>query len=347
MTSPEPTELLPPIDEPERRGGWLWPAFAVIAIAVLGWLSLDTRNAVNDLRGQLVQRLSDADNAIRQTQATADEAVRETREGLAKLSLLENKLAESQNQQVALEALYQELSRSRDEVSLAEIEDVLELASQQLQLAGNVKAALIALQAVDARLARAENKTRWTQLRQALNKDMERLRALPFVDTVALSARLDNLITAVDNLPLRSDPVDRGETVAPTAVDPEPRLWVRAGHELLRDLGKLVRIRNLEKAEVPLLGPGQAYFLRENLKLRLLQARLALLARSEASYKVDLKQAGEWLAEYFDPQISAVTAARTTVRQLAESPISISPPDISESLAAVRAARTSRDRPAR
>ena len=323
---------------------WLWPAAAFAIIAGLTWLGWDTRNAVNDLRGQLTVKLSEADTYNKQTQAIAGQVRQDTKEALARLSVLENKLAESQNQQVALEALYQELSRNRDEVSLSEIEEVLDLASQQLQLAGNVKSALIAMQSVDAQLARAENKARWTQLRRALNQDMERLRALPFVDTVAISARLDNLMGGIDNLPLLSEPTAQQEAPTALAVAPQRSAFARFGQEILNDLGELVRIRNLGKPDVALIAPSQSYFLRENLKLRLLNARLALLARNEPSYRADLGQAHELLATYFDSKIKAVTTAQTTIRQLGESPISISPPDINESLKAVRAVRLARDK---
>lgn len=343
MLTPSPSDESS-LGKPPRRGSWLIPLVALIAVATLGWAAWDTRHTVNEMRAELAARLVEADTYNRETQAIAKQARQDTKEALAKLSVLENKLGESQNQQVALEAMYQELSRHRDEVSLAAIEEVLELASQQLQLAGNVRAALIALQSVDTRLARADNKSRWTQLRRALNQDMEKLKALPFVDTVAISAKLDSVIASVDNLPLISDPVIAEANPPITPAGGEPRSWKNIGRELMRDLGELIRIRNLGKADVPLLAPSQAYFLRENLKLRLLNARLALLARNDASYKADLKNAAQWLALYFDPKISAVTTARATVRQLAENSISISPPDITDSLNAVRNARLGREK---
>ncbi len=337
------TDGPPPSGKARRRGG-LIPIIALVAIAVLGWAAWDTRNSGEDLRRELAARLVDADTYNKQTQAIANQARQDTKEALAKLSVLENKLGESQNQQIALEALYQELSKNRDDVSLAAIEEVLELANQQLQLAGNVKAALIAMQSVDAQLARADNKSRWTQLRRALNQDMERLKATPFVDTVAISAKLDNLMANIDSLPLLSDSVitEANPPIAP--VGGQPRTWPGIGRELLRDLGELVRIRKLDKADVPLLSPGQAYFLRENLKLRLLNARLALLARNAASYQSDLKHAAQWQALYFDPKTRAVSTAQATLRQLADNSIGVSAPDIADSLNAVRTARLAREK---
>src|SRR5436190_8313572 len=148
---PQATPALPPSHNRGERSTTPIIIGLVAAIA-FGWFAWDTRNTMNEMRAELATKLADADDRSKQTFAAANQARQDTKEALAKLSVLENKLAESQNQQVALETLYQELSKNRDEVSLAEIEDVLDLASQQLQLAGNVKSALIALQSMDAKL---------------------------------------------------------------------------------------------------------------------------------------------------------------------------------------------------
>jgi uroporphyrin-3 C-methyltransferase len=343
VTPPQTVTSSPFPDNHDRRN-FLLPTIGAVALVAFTWFAWDTRNAMNEMRQDLSVRLAQVDDRNKETLAAAAQARQDTKEALAKVSVLENKLAESQNQQVALEALYQELSKNRDEVSLAEIEDVLDLASQQLQLAGNVKSALIALQSVDTKLARADGKSRWTQLRRAINQDMERLKATPFVDTIAISAKLDNLMASIDSLPLLSDPVITEETEPTSPSSTQRSFWARFGREVLSDLGELVRVRNLGKPDVPLLAPSQSYFLRENLKLRLLNARLALLARAESSFKADLNGAAQWLADYFDPKIKAVTTAQATLKQLAENPISISVPDITDSLNAIRAARHSREK---
>lgn len=334
-------------ESPLARRSSAYLIVAVAAAAFFGWFAWDTHNSLNEMRSELTQKLGDANDRAKQTLAIANQARQDTKEGLAKLSVVENKLAESQNQQVALEALYQELSKSRDDISISEIEDVLDLASQQLQLAGNVKSALIALQSVDAKLAKANNKPRWTQLRRAINQDMERLKATPFVDTIAISAKLDSLMTNIDNLPLLSDPVSVRDTQnASFAIEPKG-FWSRFSKEVLVDLGELVRVRNLEKPDVPLLSPSQAYFLRENFRLRLLNARLALLSRNEASFKGDITAASQWLKAHFDTKIKAVTSAQATLKQLAESSISISVPDITSSLEAIHIVRQSNERGSR
>src|SRR5919112_618757 len=103
----------------------------------------------------------------------------------------------------------------------------------------------------------------------------------------------------------------------------------------------------MNQPEVPLLAPSQTFFLRENLKLRLIGARLALLSRDQTSYKADLKAAAEWTAKYYDTREKAVANALTTLRNLHESDITIEMPDISATLDTVRNLRLARERPVR
>jgi uroporphyrin-3 C-methyltransferase len=318
---------------------------AIVAIALIG-LQWYTSNAnVEALRVEVAKKLSEGDTVAKESRVVAEQAREASAEAQVKLGVLETRLAESQSQQIALESLYQELSRNRDEWAFADIEQSLLIASQQLQLAGNVKAALIALQNADARLQRME-RPQFTGLRKAINRDVERLKALPHVDTVGLSVRLDNVIAAVDTLPLAMEvrPPDSVKTEAP----PTPTgAWQRFMSEAWSELKQLVRVQHLDRPEVPLLAPPQAFFLRENLKLRLLGARLALLSRDQASYKSDLKASREWIIRFYDTREKAVGSALGTLRNLHESDISIDMPDVSSTLDALRNLRIARDRPVR
>src|SRR5205823_11366156 len=177
-------------------------------LAALSWL--DARQRIGGTQEELARRLRDIEGDVREARSTARQSLELLREAQAKIGQLESRLSESQSQQLALEALYQELSRNRDEWQLAEIEQVLAIASQQLQLAGNIRAALLALQLAEARLARAD-RPQFVPVRRALARDIERLRATPAVDLPAMTVRLDALIAAVDSLPLAFD--ERAERI--------------------------------------------------------------------------------------------------------------------------------------
>src|SRR5690348_6180892 len=109
-------------------------AIALVVLAVIvAALWYDTRGRIGATQEELARRLRDMEIASRDAQSIARQSQEGLREAQAKLGALEQRVAESQNQQVALEALYQELARNRDEWQLAEIEQVLAIAQQQLQ----------------------------------------------------------------------------------------------------------------------------------------------------------------------------------------------------------------------
>ena len=316
---------------------------AVLLLAGLAWLWFATRTEVVDLRQELAGRLRETDSDSRDARAAARQAQEAVRDAQVRLAQLESRLAESQSQQLALESLYQDLSRGRDEWVLAEVEQILAIASQQLQLAGNVQAALVALQTADARLARSERPS-LIAVRKAMARDIERLKAAPNVDVVGLALRIDQVIAAIEAMPLATD--ER----APAAQPAEPReegFWTRLGIGILDELKQLVRVRNIEQPEAPLLAPTQAYFLRQNLRLRLLNARLALLDRNETILRADLEASNAWLTRYFDTRSKQVIATGATLKQIAASAISIELPSVAESLAAVRSFKSARDKSSR
>jgi uncharacterized protein HemX len=155
------------------------PLLLLIAVAMAAGLAtlfwLDARGRIGATQEELARRCATS----RPTRARRARSRASRRKRCAtptsRVAQLEARLAESQSQQLALEALYQELSRNRDEWQLAEIEQVLAIAQQQLQLAGNVRAALLALQLAEGRLAKSD-RPQFLPVRRALARDIERLK---------------------------------------------------------------------------------------------------------------------------------------------------------------------------
>jgi uroporphyrin-3 C-methyltransferase len=314
-------------------------ALAAVALTVVLWV--DARGRIESTQQEVARRLRDAETDTREARALAKNSQDTLRDAQAHVAQLEARLTESQSQQLALEQLYQELSRNRDEWQLAEIEQVLAIAAQQLQLAGNVRAALLALQLAESRLARTD-RPQFAPIRRALARDIERLKTLPAVDYPAMSMRLDTLLAAVDTLPLayeeRAGPEKKP---APTA---SQGYWSRFVAEVWAELRSLVVVRQMSAPEPPLLAPQQAWFLRENLRLRLLNARLSLLARDEAGYREDLRASQAWVRRYFDPASKQTADALAQLKQLSATSITFEMPNISESLDAVRSFKSRRER---
>jgi uroporphyrin-III C-methyltransferase len=317
---------------------------AIVAVVAVGWLAWDARSGVNAIEATAGGRLAELGAASTQVKASLAQSQSALKDAQARIAELEARVADTQEQRVALEEMYRELSRSADDRVLSEVEQMLVLASQQLQLAGNVRGALAALQAADQRLARAE-KLAATPLRRAITQDMDRLKAVPQLDTAGIAVKLDGLIAQSDTLPLiinETMPVARVASRARYADD--SGAFTRAARDLWDEMKGLVRIRDLETPEAPLLTPAQSYFLRENLKLRLVSARVALLARDEPSFRDDLRAAQALILKYYDPKAKPTVTALATLKQVADSPVTINVPDINTSLAAVRTARAAREK---
>jgi len=344
----EPTLSPAPASAP-RRPSRLLAVMLVLLALIVAALWLDTRGRIDATQDELAKRLRDIETESREARSLGRQAQEGLREAQAKIGALESKLAESQNQQVALEALYQELARNRDEWQLAEIEQVLAIAQQQLQLSGNVRAALLALQLAESRLSRAD-RPQFLPVRRALARDIERLKALPSLDVPGLSLALDRLAASVDALPLafeeRIERLAAAKAAKPAPAVPEEGFLMRFGGELWRELRQLVTVRRVDSAEPPLVPPQQAWFLRENLKLRLLNARVSLLTRDEAGYREDLRTAQNWIQRYFDARAKNSLAALALLKQLSAASVSFEPPSIADSLEAVRGFKARRERKA-
>jgi uncharacterized protein HemX len=316
---------------------------ALVGVIAGAWFVWDVRESVNDMQSTAGGRLAELGAAAAQSRASLMQAQAALKDAQSRIAELEARVADTQEQRVALEEMYRELSRSADDRVLSEVEQALVAASQQLQLAGNVRGALAALQAADQRLARAD-KLAATPLRRAIGQDMDRLKAVPQVDTAGIALKLDNLIGQTDTLPLVIAETVPVRAVARARYADESTGFTRAARDFWDEMKGLVRIRELDNPEAPLISPAQAYFLRENLKLRLLSARVALLARDEPSFREDVKATQAWVAKYFDAKARPTAAALATLKEVSDSPVAINVPDINASLAAVRTARTAREK---
>lgn len=330
-----PDEALP--KSPLWRSPALWLAgAALIGLLALAW---NTHDRLRDLETQLARRIGEFDAASRDARAAAAAANTALADLNRRLASLEARALETQNQQLALNAMYQDLARSADERVVADIEQTLLLAQQQLQLAGNVKAALIGMDAAHTRL-RQLNKPQFAALERAIAQDAERLKLLPAADIPGLNARLEGLILGVDGLKPESE-AEAPPPAAPRKSGPVDTL-ARFTHEAWGEFKSLVRIRRLDHPELPLLTPSQSYFLSQNLKLRLLSARLAALQRDETGFRADLGAARDWVQRYFNRQDKATLAFLASLEELRRAPVAQQDAQISASLKAARATRGSR-----
>lgn len=330
-----------------RRAPSLWAALAFAALVIALTAALYAHHQLAELRRDSARRLTDLELAVARAGETANRADAEARAARERAALLEARLTEEQGQREALEQLYSDLSRGRDDAILVEVERLITMASQELAISGNANTALAALQTADARLARVDN-ARFLPLRRLLGRDIERLKVAPAVDVTGIALKLDQLAGGAENWPLLAEarplvgtsPAVVVEPGSPPAGSTKWEQWVERLRSELGEYRDLIRIRNVETADAVLLNQQQQQLVRQLLKLRLSNARQALLARNDRLYRADLGEAQALMLRYVDVRTPAAAAALALVKQLTTTSLSVDVPQVNDSVAAVRAARS-------
>jgi uroporphyrin-3 C-methyltransferase len=355
-----------------RWAGWTMAGLALACAASL-WLVWSSRERLEVVESALVKRQDAATSQVAEARALAAQAEALSRESATKLALLEARVAETTLQRTQIEDLMQALARSRDENLLADVEAAIRVAVQQSEITGSGQPLASALRQADERLARYEL-PRVERVRRAVLQDLERLRSESVADLPTLAIRIDEVIRQVDDLPLlaaidarrttprsapeglEAEPVTaEGQTAAaqPSKADAEPSAivgvprWLDEGlramtAEVWAEVRELIRVTRVENPSALLLAPDQAYFLRGNLKLRLLNARLALMSRQPDLARADLREAQDMLMRYFDRSSRRVSLAGELLRQTAAQTAQLTVPRPDATLAALAAVQAGR-----
>jgi uroporphyrin-3 C-methyltransferase len=155
--------------------------------------------------------------------------------------------------------------------------------------------------------------------------------------------RLDELARQVDELPLANAVANnRPAGQVREQLPPNPTWLQRSVAVLHEETRALLRVSRIDQPEAVLLAPEQGFFLRENLKLRLLNARLALLSRQTESARADVATAAAALNRYFDPASRKTQAAAGQLQQIQAQMRSVELPRLDETLAALATAAAGR-----
>jgi uroporphyrin-3 C-methyltransferase len=318
-------------------------AVALLALAglVVGAFAWQRLNAIQE---QLARQSADATSDAALARATAKQAQDLALETAAKLAVTEAKLAEVSLQRTQLEELMQSLARSRDENLMVDIESALRLAQQQAQLTGSLEPLLAALRSADVRVLRAAQ-PRLAHVQRAIARDTGRVKATALADMPALLAKLDELVTLADEMPVANALASAKPVAESVKRKPDEAVstwWARLGLVVRDEIRGLVRVSRIEDPDAALLTPDQAFFVRENLKLKLLNARLGLLSRQNDAARSDLASAAQAADKYFDGTSRKTQTANTLLVQLQAQMRSLEIPRIDETLTALSTAAAGR-----
>jgi uroporphyrin-III C-methyltransferase len=343
QTPPSPTPDTPvpgepasqAVPPPSRRAAWVMPVVVLVlglAVAYL-WQKLD------HIQSQLARTSTEAATFSMEARATAKAAQDLSRETATRLGVAESKLSEVSLQRSQLEELMQSLSRSRDENLVVDMDAAIRLAQQQSQMLGSSEPLLAALKAAEQRITRA-SQPRLAPVMRAIAKDMDKLKAARVLDIGNASLSLDEVSRMVDELPLAQDIVRVAPSTPKAATQSAVTTVMGWGDRFWQEVKSLVRVSRIDTPEAALLSPSQSYFARENLKLRLLNARIGLLSRQLNSAASDLKATQQTLSRFFDPNAKAVQLARDRVQQVQSQLQNADLPRVDDTLTALSTAAT-------
>ena len=324
----------------------LWVVMLLGTLALLALLSsVFLWQKLSRIQEQLARQSADSGVQALEAKTWAKQAQETVKDSAARVALLEARLAEVALQRSQLEDLMQSLSRSRDENLLVDIESALRIAQQQALMTGSTEPLVAALQSAQKRVQRTAQ-PRLMPLARTLEKDLERINSLPGFDLPGLMLKLDEGVALVDGLVLANDATSQqsrlNQQTEPMA-NPAPMSWWMAGLTRMGDEFKsLLRVSRIDAPEAALLSPEQAFFVRENLKLKLLNARLGLLARQKDGVRADLHASAILVRRYAEPQSRRTTQLLQLLEQTTQQVRTAEVPRIEASLTALSTAAAGR-----
>jgi len=297
--APEPAAPVRAGAAPSSAMAWLAMAVAVASMVVsaLLWQRLAA------VQEQLARQSADTSAQAVEARTLARKADETAQADSAKVAILDTRVSELQAYRAQLDNVLQSVTRVRDENLVVDLESALRAAQDQTRLSGSTEPLLAALRTAQQRAQRSGD-PRLASVAVAAARDLERVRSAGMPDVAGLLARIDQLLREVDELPAINS-VGRPRAAAsapqPAASAPQQGGWSRLSQAFWEQTRDLVRVSRIERPEDAMLAPEQIFFIRENLKLRLMSARMNLLARQYDAARADLSTAAVALNRYFDP----------------------------------------------
>lgn len=338
--TPEPPQAPAPVIIRESGGKGLAVGALVLSLLALGaggFLFVQGQNVLKNQETAFNQKIDQAAVGESENAQILKENSRKQSELAAALLQIADGQRDNKEQIEAANRAYQELLRNRADWLVDETEATLNMAAQQLLLSGNVPVAVTVLENIESRLSRFEQAD-LLPIKQAVSSDLAALKNQPYLDISGTALRLDRLENAVAGMPLvLESTLQPGQAEAAPQEDPNASWWQRTWNKTLHGLGNLVEVRKLNNGDAMLLAPEQAYFVRENLRLRLLDARIALMQHNGEVFLSDLNNAEATVKQYFDNQSPATQAWLKELAELKSLDMrTVSNESLKASLAAVR-----------
>jgi uroporphyrinogen-III synthase/uncharacterized protein HemX len=350
------------VQPPKKSRSLAWVGYmvlsGVIALAAGGWFLLqELRSSQEGLGGQItdkthqVQEVTHQISSVQseiaalhsqvatlQSQLFGNDAKIERRLG-DQVEQIEAKLSSTRGDLAnAMQQIQRQLNRTRGDLLITDAEYLLSVANQKLNLVGDVKSVLAAMEAADQRLHESADPAAY-KVREALAEEMAAVRKIQAPDLVGLSSQLIALEKKVPALPLLLPHAGTVKQHEKAKEEQQSKADEQGQEEqgdafdsALRGFKDLVTVRRTDQPVEALLAPEQVEVLRQLLLLKLESSRAALLRNDEQLYRDSLATATDWIGQHFDTAAAETKSMLDALNSLADRSFSVAYPDISKSM---------------
>lgn len=213
----------------------------------------------------------------------------------------------------------------------SEADFLLNNALRKLVLDNDVDTAVSLLKLADETLAKVNN-SQSAAIRSAINQDLKQLLSVAGVDQNAVMQKLSQLANTVDELPVLD--VNFGDDQNATKLSDSLSDWAENAEKSATSfLNHFIRISPKHGADrKELLAPNQDIYLRENIRLRLQLAIMAVPRQQNELYKQSLEAVSSWIRSYFDTNAEVTQSFLKSVDELSELSIYVDVPSQLQSL---------------
>jgi len=322
-------------------------AVSAIGLAAYDFWLLRAQTSVNTQLANTQSELNNAQRELSNTQRGFETRINQLGQQLqatknqlsAEIQARKNEQSEHKAVNAALQNITEKLGRNSIAWRMAEVEYLLTVANHRLTLAQDRQTAINVFETADSRLEAIADPS-LLKVRKEIASELTALRAMPTVDIPGLALQIGSLAETVEQLPLMDQ--KRLAVVSEKRESAASVKWQEIPTVVWNDIKSLVQVRRHQQPTEPLLPPQQAWFLYQNLQLKLEQARLAVLKQNTAVFAQSLEEVSQWLSSYFETESAAVVSMQKTVKNLRTIELQPIIPDVSGSLRELRSVMNAR-----
>ncbi len=211
-----------------------------------------------------------------------------------------NDIVEIKSNIELLESQITKLGNQKIDYSLLQINELINMANQSLLVYNDVRSTLKLLNYA-TKLLNNTNDPKYVEIKTTIANDIAQLGQIQYADPIVLSSKVNAILNQITTLPLIDNSVQatNENQVQMSHADLTQSLWLRFWANLKHDFASLVKVSSSDKNKVIQLSPDKNIIIRQNIKLDLLNARMALLQHDNLAWKYNLDDVKDNLNLYF------------------------------------------------